>query len=183
MLKTYETERLVLKILGNEAAPLVLSFYEENRGTFEPWEPLRSMNFYTLAYHKASLTAEYNFIAEGKLIRYWVFLKDNPDEILGSICFQNILKEPYQSCCLGYKVSAKFQRQGYAKESIQKAIQIMFEEYHLHRIEAYIMPSNEASLHLIDKLGFTYEGTSYSYARINGTWADHQQYSLINRMS
>lgn len=180
MLKTYETEHLLLKTLNKEAAPLVLSFYEQNRAAFEPWEPLRGLNFYTLPYHKASLTAECNLMAEGKLIRYWIFFKDAPDEIIGSICFQNILREPYQSCCIGYKISSKYQRQGYAEESIRKGIQIMFEEYHMHRIEAYIMPKNEASLNLIEKLSFTFEGSALSYARINGVWSDHKQYALIN---
>jgi ribosomal-protein-alanine N-acetyltransferase len=159
---------------------MVLSCYEDNKALFEPWEPNRSVNFYTLSYHKASLTAEYNQMAEGKLIRYWVFLKDNPEEIIGSLCFQNILKEPYQSCTLGYKFSHRYLHRGYAQESIQKGIETIFEDFHLHRIEAYIIPYNEPSLHLIERLSFQYEGLSSSYARIKGVWTDHSRYALIN---
>ncbi len=101
MYKPYETDRLLLKLLSKEAAPLVLAFYDENRSLFEPWEPARSINFYTLSYHKASLTAECNQMAEGKLVRYWVFLRNAPEEVIGSLCFQNFLKEPYLSCSLG----------------------------------------------------------------------------------
>jgi ribosomal-protein-alanine N-acetyltransferase len=180
MIKIYETNRLLLKILGKEAAPLVLTFYDDNRYLFEPWEPIRSINFYTLAYHKASLTAEYNQIADGKLLRFWVFLKDNPDEIIGSFCFQNILKEPYLSCSLGYKFSHSYLHHGYAYESIRKGIEIIFEEYHMHRIEAYIMMNNTPSLRLIDRLAFRQEGVANSYARIQGVWTDHLRYSLIN---
>jgi len=180
MFKIYETNRLQMKALNIEFASLVLSFYEDNRFLFEPWEPKRGCNFYTLAYQKASLTAEYNQMAEGKLLRYWVFLKDNPDEIIGSICFQNLLKGPYQTCSLGYKFSHKHLHQGYALESIHKCTEIIFEEYHLHRIEAFIMPNNEPSLRLIDQLFFLCEGISYSYAKINGIWTDHKRYALIN---
>jgi ribosomal-protein-alanine N-acetyltransferase len=180
MYKTYETERLLLKPLNKEAAHLVLSFYEENKDSFEPWEPARGHNFYTLAYHKASLTAEYNQMAEGKLIRYWVFLKDNPDEIIGSVCFQNLLKEPYHSCCLGYKFSPKYQHQGYAQESILQCLSIIFNENHIHRVEAYIMPNNEPSLRLIERLSFGQEGVAASFARINSSWEDHKRYVLIN---
>lgn len=179
-MKVYETNRLILKPLSSEAAPLVLTFYEENKEVFEPWEPLRGNLFYTLPYHKASLTAEYNHIAEGKLIRYWVFLKGHPEEIIGSLCFQNILKDPYLSCCIGYKFASKYQHQGYAIESITKGIEIIFHEYHLHRIEAHILPENLPSLNLIEKLSFRYEGITYSYARIGGAWKDHKRYSLIN---
>lgn len=180
MYKSYETERLLLKPLNKEAAPLVLSFYEDNKSLFEPWEPIRSLNFYTLSYHKASLTAECNQMTEGKLMRYWVFLKDNPEEIIGTFCFQNLLREPYLSCSLGYKFSHRYLHQGYALESIRKGIEINFKDYRMHRIEAFIMPGNDPSQRLIEKLSFQYEGISYSYARVNGIWVDHMRYSLIN---
>ncbi len=180
MVKIYETERLMLMSLNKDSAHLVLSFYEENKDAFESWEPVRGQNFYTLSYHNRRATAEYNQMAEGKLIRFWIFLKDNPEEIIGSICFQNLLKEPYQSCSLGYKISQKHQHQGYAMESISRCLTIIFKEYHLHRVEAYIMRNNKPSLHLIKKLSFQYEGISHSCARINGVWTDHKRYALIN---
>ncbi len=180
MNRIYETDRLIIRTLGKEAAYLVLSFYQDNMEVFEPWEPIRCNSFYTLPYHKASLAAEYNQMAEGKLIRYWVFIKDNPEEIIGSVCFQNLLKEPYRSCSLGYKFGAKYQHQGYATESIGRCLDIIFHEYHIHRVEAYIMPGNIPSLQLIERLSFRHEGTAASYARINGSWEDHERYALIN---
>ena len=180
MAKSYETERLLLKVLNKEAAPMVLPFYENSKELFEPWEPKRSHNFYTLSYQKAFLTAEYNQIADGKLIRFWAFLKENPEEIVGTVCFQNLLKEPYHCCSLGYKFNRKYLHQGYATESIQKCIDIVFSEHHMHRIDAYIMPDNLASIHLIERLSFQLEGTCQSFARIGGEWTDHKHYALIS---
>lgn len=180
MLKNHETDRLHLKILNKDCAPMVLAFYEDNKSLFEPWEPIRSENFYTLPYQKASLTAEYHQITEGKLLRYWLFSKDNSEEIVGSLCFQNFLMGPYHSCSLGYKLSHKYHHQGYAIEGTQKGIKIMFDQYHIHRIEAFIMPNNLSSIKLIERLNFTYEGLSYSYANINDLWSDHKRYSLIH---
>lgn len=177
---SYETDRLLLKVLNKDSAEMVLSFYTENKPLFEPWEPKRDHNFYTLSYQKASLTAEYNLISEGKLIRYWIFKKGNPEEILGSVCFQNFLHEPYNSCRIGYKLSHKYQHLGYAQESIERCIKIIFEEHHMHRIEAFIMEDNAPSLRLIERLSFQYEGLSFSFAKIDGIWADHKRYSLIN---
>ncbi|MGB4657821.1 MAG: GNAT family protein, partial [Mobilitalea sp.] len=137
--------------------------------------------FYTLSYQKATLTAEQNHMADGSLYRYWVFFKGVPDEIVGSICFQNISGSPYHSCNIGYKFSHKFLRHGYALESINKAIEIVFNQYHIHRIEAYIMAGNEPSLRLIERLNFKYEGISHSYALVNGTWSDHERFALINQ--
>jgi len=180
MLKKYETERLYLKILGKEAAPMVLAFYSENKEHFEAWEPERSKNFYTLAYHKATLAAEYNQMLEGKRIRFWLFLKDNPNEIIGSVSFQNFLGEPYKSCVIGYKIGSRYLRRGYAYEAVRKALYIIFNDYRMHRVEAYIMPENVPSLRLAEKLCFNYEGISYSFAYINGKWRDHMRFSIIN---
>lgn len=179
-LQIITTDRLILKTLTKDAAPMVLDFYEDNRSFFETWEPARADNFYSLCYQKASLSAEYNQMAEGKLLRYWVFLKDAPEEIIGSICFQNFLKKPYLSCSLGYKFSHKYHHQGYAFESIQKGIDIIMNEFYIHRIEAFIMPDNIPSIHLIERLSFIYEGISYSYAHINGSWSDHKRYAFLN---
>ena len=180
MTKFIETDRLLLRTLNKDAAPMVLSFYENNCEFFEPWEPKRGHNFYTLSYQKAFLTAEHNQIADGKLIRYWVFLKDCPEEIIGTVCFQNLLREPYQCCSIGYKFSRNYLHQGYATESIHACLRIIFEEHSIHRINAYIMPGNSASLRLIERLGFDYEGTCSSFARINGDWADHMHYALVH---
>ena len=176
----YETDRLLLRILNRNHAHMVLSFYMENQSVLEPWEPQRDNNFYTQSYQKASLTAESNLMSEGKLLRFWLFKKDHPEEIIGSICFQNMLREPYRSCSLGYKLDYRYQHHGYASEGLIKCIEIAFQEYQLHRIEAYIMENNVPSLNLIKRLGFQYEGLSYSYARIGGCWADHRRYVLIN---
>lgn len=180
MLKVYETDRLLLKVLNKNYAPMTLSFYEDNKSNFEPWEPKRETNFYTLPYQKASLIAESNLMLEGKLLRLWAFSKEFPEEIIGCVSFQNMLREPYKSCCLGYKFSHRFLHQGYAYEALNKCIEILFEEYPVHRIEAYIMENNEPSLRLIERLSFLYEGLSYEYARINGIWTNHRRYSLIN---
>lgn len=175
-----ESDRLLLKTLGADMAPMVLSFYEENKEHFEPWEPKRPNNFYTIYYQRASLSAEYHQMKEGKLLRLWVFLKDNPDEVIGTICFQNLLKAPYLSCNLGYKFGKKYNHKGYAYESIKKGIEIMWKDYGMHRIEAFIMPNNEPSLRLIERLDFVYEGICHSYAQINGSWSDHKRYALVN---
>jgi ribosomal-protein-alanine N-acetyltransferase len=50
----------------------------------------------------------------------------------------------------------------------------------MHRIDAFIMPNNLASLRLIKRLSFEYEGTAISFAKICGEWTDHMHYALIN---
>ena len=51
--------------------------------------------------------------------------------------------------------------------------------FSLRRIEAACVPYNEASMHLLEKVGFRREGFARQYLCINGTWQDHVLYALL----
>jgi [ribosomal protein S5]-alanine N-acetyltransferase len=180
MQTTCITDRLILNILHPIDADKVLLFYDKNKEHFEPWEPERDPNFYTLSYQRLTLSIENNLISQSKILRYWVFLRDNPNEIIGTVNFYNILRSSYCSCQLGYKFDRDYTGFGYAYESIREAIKVILYDYQLHRIEANIMPSNTPSINLINKLGFSYEGLAKSSIHINHKWEDHARYAYIN---
>ena len=56
---------------------------------------------------------------------------------------------------------------------------MMFEQLHLHRIEAYVMKDNAPSIHLLMALNFEYEGICRKSIRICDTWEDHMLFSLL----
>jgi len=58
-------------------------------------------------------------------------------------------------------------------------ISLILDEAKFHRIEAYVMKENTASIRLLENLDFQYEGTCRQYARIRGRWEDHLLYSRI----
>lgn len=176
----YETDRLVLRVLRAEWAPAVLAFYLDNRDLFEKYEAIRPENFYTESYQKTLLNAEYNLAFRLSAVRFYVFRKDAPEQIIGSVCFRNIVRAMLQSCEAGYKFDARFHHQGYASEALQKGIDVMFREVKLHRIVANVMPSNEPSIRLLERLGFSCEGLERQSALIRGTWQDHARYALLN---
>ncbi len=175
----YITERLVIKLLDETSAPNVLSFYQENQKLFEPWEPTHAAQFYTLNYQKSLLIAERNLAARSQSIRYFVFEKQNLSTIIGSIHFYHLMRYPNCSCKLGYKLAATAWHKGYAFEAISCLLPIMFRTYHLHRIEAEVMPNNHRSIELMKRLNFTYEGITRQSCEINGRFEDHCRYSLL----
>ena len=61
------------------------------------------------------------------------------------------------------------------------ALKAVVNDFHMHRIEAYIHPKNLYSLKLCHSLGFISEGTAYAYARINGRWEDHLRFVYISQ--
>lgn len=177
----YETSRLKLKILKGNGFNVrqVLDFFIANRGYFEPYEPTRSHNFYTENYQKTVLNYEYNLAVKLSTVRFWVYQKNNPNQIVGTICFHDIMQSVYQSCSVGYKFHHQFWHQGYAAEAMELGIQIMFEDLGLHRIEAFVMPTNLPSVHLLERLHFQYEGICRQSILICDQWEDHLQYACL----
>ncbi|MFP3156141.1 GNAT family N-acetyltransferase [Lachnospiraceae bacterium ZAX-1] len=178
---SYETDRLLLRILHGDSADKVLQFYLNNKEIFEACEPSRTKNFYTSSYHRTLLTCEFSLTLDLSAVRFWVFEKIRPTHIIGTVSFHDIVQSVYQSCQLGYKFDHNCWHRGFAKESIAKGISIMFDELALHRIEAFAMPTNSSSLHLLEKLNFVNEGLCRQNILIQGEWTDHYRYSLIHQ--
>nr|WP_281201113.1 GNAT family N-acetyltransferase [Orenia metallireducens] len=86
----------------------------------------------------------------------------------------------FQSCYLGYHLDKEEVNNGYMTEALEEAINFLFEEFKLHRIEANIMPKNNPSLRVVQKLGFYNEGLAKKYLTINGKWEDHIHMVLLN---
>ena len=179
----HETKRLILKILppSPESAEAVLDFYCKNRAAFEQYEAARPVNFYTRDHQKYILTHEYNLAIKRKCIRFWVYEKKNPGQIIGTVCFYNITRSIYDRCETGYKFDQGFWHKGYASEAVAAGISLMFEELGLHRIEAYVMGENAPSIRLLMELGFHYEGVCRQFARIRGDWEDHMLFARIRQ--
>ncbi len=175
----YETDRLLLKVLRAEEAQNVLQFYLDNKDFFEKYEPDRPENFYTETHQKAILLHEYNTTIKLTAVRFYVYRKEQPQQIIGTISFRNITRSIFQSCEVGYKFDERFLHQGYALEAMEMGLMIMFEDQKLHRIEANVMPENTSSIHLLETLGFESEGIARQSTLIHGKWEDHLRYSLI----
>jgi len=99
--KIYTTERLILKVLDSSSAQIVLDYYLRNSSFLEEWEPKRSEEFYTKAYHEDQLEND-RFLMENKnLLRLWIFKKNDEKRTIGTIGFSNIVWGGFLPCYLG----------------------------------------------------------------------------------
>lgn len=178
--KTLETPRLVLKQLSPSHATKVLQFYSDNRDFLSPFEPERPGYFYTRQHQKQMLKWDQEALSSSSMIRFWLFTKEDPNTVIGTIALSGIIRGAFQSCLLGYKMAEAYTRHGYMYEALLKVIDYAFEEMELHRIEANIMPRNIPSLSLTRKIGFHEEGLALRYLKINGVWEDHIHMVLLN---
>jgi ribosomal-protein-alanine N-acetyltransferase len=180
MAECYETERLLLKVMKKADAEAVCNYYLKNRDFLKEWEPSRPDTFFTLEHQAELLGKEYGDIEAGRMLKLWILPKSDPKRVIGLVAFNNIVRGCFLSCHLGYKLDKDMLNRGYATEALEKGIGIIFNEYGLHRIEANIMPRNERSRKIVEKLGFCYEGLSRQYLKINGRWEDHEHWVLLN---
>ena len=177
--KKYETDRLVLKVLERRDAPLVQSFYERNLFDFGKYEPLPAEEVHTLAFHERCMDYETDAFKQGKLVRFFIFQKDNPMQIIGTVSYRNIRRAYYGCCEVGYKMDMAYRRRGYAHEAIGFANGLLHRELGLHRIEALVMTDNTPSIGLLEGLGFTREGLLRDKLCLKGVWYDHYMYGKI----
>jgi [ribosomal protein S5]-alanine N-acetyltransferase len=99
--------------------------------------------------------------------------------IVGTAILSQIVRGPLQSAYLGYYVGAPFAGRGYMSEGLRLVLDHAFGKLRLHRVEANVQPSNEASLALVERLGFTREGYSRRYLKIGGRWRDHERWAML----
>ena len=91
----------------------------------------------------------------------------------------NIRRGVAQSASLGYWVGVSHAQRGYMTGALRALIPAAFEVLRLHRLEAACIPSNVASIRLLEKTGFQREGFAREYLCINGTWQDHLLYARL----
>ena len=164
----YETERLLLQVCNEEYAPALLTFMTDNREFFAPYEPHREPAFYTEAFQAQVLRAEFQAMLRHTYIRYYLFLKEDPARIIGTVSFSNISRTDDKSCRVGYKLDEHHTGKGYATEALTAFLPVMMERLHLAQVEGICDARNTASIRVLEKCGFrhTFAGDALYHGKI-----------------
>jgi [ribosomal protein S5]-alanine N-acetyltransferase len=64
--------------------------------------------------------------------------------------------------------------------AVRLALSFAFGHLGLQRVEAACLPHNEASIRLLERVGFRKEGLARRYLCINGRWQDHVLYAILS---
>jgi len=167
------TDRLILRVLDDGWAKSVLAYFERNREYLERWEPVRQHGFYTRRVQADHLVADLRSMNACQMVRLWIFRKEDPRTVIGSVALNNIVRGCFLSCYMGYRLDQELTGNGYMTEAAGALVDFGFQTLGLHRIEANIIPRNTPSMRVAEKLGFENEGLSPKYLKINGVWEDH----------
>ena len=80
---------------------------------------------------------------------------------------------------LGYWLVPEVHGQGYGKESVSLAVDYVFRTYDVPAVEAHAYDFNDASVGLLESLGFTREGRLRKFMFVDGAHRDALQYGLL----
>lgn len=173
-----ETERLRLSVLRKSEAPRVTAYFVKNRDFQKKYAQTHTDDYFTVSMQRKYLAYDYNSFLDGSLVPLWITLKET-GEIIGRVSFFNFAFGGMMSCACGYHLDKDHTGKGYMTEALKGAMAFVFDEYKMHRIEAFIVPDNEPSLNLVKRCGFHYEGKRISYMHINGRYRDHEAFYIL----
>jgi [ribosomal protein S5]-alanine N-acetyltransferase len=174
------SERLLLRVAIPEDIPQILKYFIDNKTYLTPFYPMWADAFFTEEYWEYQVESNFLEFINDQSLKLFIYLKNQPHQIIGTISFSNFIRGSAHFCYVGYSLASSAQNQGYMTEALGVATQYVFQELNFHRIMANYMPHNRRSGNVLKRLGFVVEGYARDYLMINGQWEDHILTSLTN---
>ena len=151
---------------------------EISRAFLVPWEPTWPADDLTRGAFRRRLK-RYSEDLRNDLAYAFLIYRNDDNAMVGGVTLANIRRGVAQAGSIGYWVGAPFARQGYMTAAMRTLVPFCFGTLRLHRLEAACIPSNAASIALLEKTEFQREGYARSYLCINGIWQDHLLYARL----
>jgi [ribosomal protein S5]-alanine N-acetyltransferase len=151
---------------------------ERSREFLKPWEPIWPADDLTRGAFRRRLKRYAEDQRSDQAYSFFVFRR--PDGVLvGGITIANVRRGVAQAGSIGYWMGEPYAREGLMSAALRVLMPFSFVTLRLHRLEAACIPTNVASIRLLEKSGFQREGYARQYLCINGSWQDHLLYARI----
>jgi ribosomal-protein-alanine N-acetyltransferase len=172
---TLKTERLILRPLRLEDAPSVFAYAKNpNVSRYTLWEPHNTLQ------DTEAFLWDYAFESYGRQSPepLGITLKSNPEKVVGTVgCYW--VSKPSKSMELAYAISEDLWGQGYVVEASSALLNFVFQKLNVHRVTAHCKVENTASERVMQKLGFTFEGTKRQAVFHRNQYWDVHAYGLL----
>ena len=145
---------------------------ERSRAYLTPWEPIWPSDDLTRAGFRRRLRRYTEDIIADRAYPFLIF-READGAIVCGITLANVRRGIVQAGTVGYWIGEPYAGRGYMTQALRLLLPSLFGELSLHRIEAACIPSNLASIRVLQKCGFVREGEARRYLCINGVWQDH----------
>ena len=152
-----------------------------NRDWLRVWEPRKPPDSPDVDIHRGAFAARCSARDQERTAGSgWGFGVFVGDSFAGEMNITSVVRGPFQSCNIGYWIDRELAGNGYIPEAVVLGLRFVFEELLLHRAEIAIVPRNQRSLRVVEKLGLRSEGVSEGFLEINGVWEDHARFAITS---
>ncbi|SFW43534.1 GNAT family N-acetyltransferase [Ruminococcus flavefaciens] len=108
----------------------------------------------------------------------WAVIEKASGECIGQIAYF-LVDSKNHFAEIEYCIGAEFQCRGYATEATKAVIAFGFDRINLHKVQICTKTINKPSRRVIEKCGFTYEGTLRDYFFMNGEYVGRHYFSIL----
>jgi RimJ/RimL family protein N-acetyltransferase/ribosomal protein S18 acetylase RimI-like enzyme len=175
-MELFRTERFVIRNFRlDDVAAHVANRNDETTAEFQSW---------SLPYPKEKAIESVNrFIALGKPAGDdwfgYVIADPTTDTLIGDIAVH--LEWAGRSAEIGYSLTRETRGRGIGTDAVAFILQYLFDDIGVKRIHAALHPENFASMMVLERLGFIYEGTARQSYWVDDTCTDDPQFGLLRR--
>lgn len=152
---------------------------QDNTDYLAPWEPSWNPAHLSRSAYRVRLAQFKKMINEDTGYPFHIF-RSGDNRLVGACNLTNIRRGSQQTANIGYWVGENYSRQGFARAAVHATLKFGFNQLGLHRVEAAVRAENTASIKLLEKTGFTNEGTARGFLKINGQWQDHLIFAKLS---
>jgi len=152
---------------------------EASRAFLTPWEPTWPADDLSRSAYRRRLRRYAEDQRSDSSYAFFLFRKSD-HALVGGLTLANIRRGVAQAGSLGYWIGEPFARRHLMSNAVQALVPFSFSALRLHRIEAACIPTNAASIRLLEQAGFVREGYAREYLCINGLWQDHLLFARLN---
>jgi ribosomal-protein-serine acetyltransferase len=171
-----ETERLLLYPVDAADGPELWFAVNGSRATLQKWlpwvafhtDPQSSVRF------ADACAADWD---QGRAVRF--IIRERAGRTLLGIVGLEMCVHLHRSCELGYWLRREATGRGLMTEAARASVDFAFRTMGAHRVRVAAATDNHASLNVIRRLGFHFEGFAREAEWCDGRWLDHASFSLI----
>ena len=163
-----------LRPLEPADAAELLALLLRNREYFQPTEPLRDSDWFTLDSQRLAIAADARSREAGSALSFGVFARGS---LVGRVALTSIVRGAFRNAYLGYAIDQAHAGRGIGTAAVRLAVGIAWADG-LHRVQAAVSPDNLASQRVLAKVGFRREGLAKRYLLLAGDWADQELWAI-----
>jgi len=152
---------------------------DESRAFLAAWEPIWPADELSRESFKRRIKRYADEMRRDEAYPFFL-IRESDQMLLGGLTLGFLRRGVAQAATLGYWIGAPHAQQGHMGAAVRLALSFAFGHLGLQRVEAACLPHNDASIRLLDRVGFHREGLARRYLCINGRWQDHLLFAILS---